>query len=72
MLVAGAAADLWDLDTLAGVMALAREIDRQAAMIAYVNDFWLMTLLAFGSIPLILLATRAGSPLGSNARPSLR
>jgi hypothetical protein len=28
-------------------------------MIAYVNDFHAMTLLAFGALPLILLASRA-------------
>jgi hypothetical protein len=27
-------------------------------MIAYVNDFHIMTLVAFGALPLILLATR--------------
>jgi MFS transporter, DHA2 family, multidrug resistance protein len=48
----------WDLSSMGGLLALSREIDRQAAMIAYVNDFHIMTLLAFGALPLILLATR--------------
>ena len=61
MLALSGMADRWDLGTVAGVTALAAEIERQAAMIAYVNDFWLMTLLAFGSLPLILLVTRARS-----------
>jgi MFS transporter, DHA2 family, multidrug resistance protein len=48
----------WDLSSMGGLLAISREIDRQAAMIAYVNDFHIMTLLAFGALPLILLATR--------------
>jgi len=34
---------------------LNNEITRQASMIAYVNDFWLMTLLTLAVIPLLLL-----------------
>jgi DHA2 family multidrug resistance protein len=48
----------WDLSSMGGLIAISREIDRQAAMIAYVNDFHIMTLLAFGALPLIFLATR--------------
>jgi DHA2 family multidrug resistance protein len=48
----------FDLSSMGGLLAISREIDRQAAMIAYVNDFHIMTLLAFGALPLILLATR--------------
>ena len=51
----------WDLSSMGGLLAITREIDRQAAMIAYVNDFHLMTLLAFAALPLILLATRQRS-----------
>jgi len=36
-------------------LALNNEITRQASMIAYVNDFWLMTLLTLAVIPLLLL-----------------
>jgi DHA2 family multidrug resistance protein len=36
-------------------LALNKEITRQASMIAYVNDFWLMTLLTLAVIPLLLL-----------------
>ena len=49
----------WDLSSLGGLLAISREIDRQAAMIAYVNDFHIMTLLALAAMPLILLARRA-------------
>ena len=48
----------FDLSSMGGLLTISREIDRQAAMIAYVNDFHLMTLLAFGALPLILLARR--------------
>ena len=51
----------WDLSSLGGLLAISGEIDRQAAMIAYVNDFHLMTLLAFAALPLIFLATRERS-----------
>jgi DHA2 family multidrug resistance protein len=46
----------WDLSSLEGLVAIEQEINRQAAMIAYVNDFHVMTLLALAAIPLILLA----------------
>ena len=48
----------FDLSSMGGLLAISREIDRQAAMIAYVNDFHIMTLLAFAALPLILLASR--------------
>lgn len=47
-----------DLSSMGGLLAISGEIDRQAAMIAYINDFHIMTLIAFGALPLILLATR--------------
>src|SRR5690606_25744303 len=47
-----------DLSIMGGLLSISREIDRQAAMIAYVNVFHIMTLLAFGSLPLILFARR--------------
>jgi DHA2 family multidrug resistance protein len=53
-----AADGIWSLESQGGVAALAAEIERQAAMIAYVNDFHLQTLLALACLPLILLATR--------------
>ena len=38
------------------------EVNRQAAMIAYVNDFWLMMWLALAAVPLALLLRRATPP----------
>lgn len=46
---------LWDLSTLQGISHLESEMFRQASMIAYVNDFWALTLLAVLVFPLIAL-----------------
>lgn len=48
----------FSLESVEATAAFAAEIERQAAMIAYVNDFHLQTLLALACLPLILLATR--------------
>ncbi|MBX6322204.1 MAG: DHA2 family efflux MFS transporter permease subunit [Rhodospirillaceae bacterium] len=45
----------WDIHTAAGLTALNDEVTRQAAMIAYLNDFKLMMLITMGAIPLLLL-----------------
>ncbi|MGA9658560.1 MAG: DHA2 family efflux MFS transporter permease subunit, partial [Asticcacaulis sp.] len=39
----------------AGLMALNEEVTRQASMIAYVDNFWLMMILCLLSMPLLLL-----------------
>jgi DHA2 family multidrug resistance protein len=39
----------------AGLASLNAEITRQASMVAYVDNYWLMMLLTFGVIPLLLL-----------------
>ena len=47
----------------ATVLALAdAEINRQAAFIAYLNDFWLMMWITFAAIPLVLLLRPAKPP----------
>jgi len=46
---------LWSLDTLTGLAAVGREIDRQAAMIGYLNAFGLFTVASLAVLPLILL-----------------
>jgi DHA2 family multidrug resistance protein len=43
------------LPTLQTLAALNASVTRQAAMIAYNNDFKLMTILSLASIPLVLL-----------------
>lgn len=45
----------WSLDQAAGLSTLSREIDKQAAMIAYVDDFALIALMTVISIPIVAL-----------------
>ncbi len=49
------AASVYNLASSGGMEVLNGEITRQAAMIAYIDDFWLMMLLTLGIIPLLLL-----------------
>jgi DHA2 family multidrug resistance protein len=42
----------WNLETTSGLMSLAREVQRQAAMIGYINAFYLMAITAAVSVPL--------------------
>ena len=48
----------WHTETIAGLAALSNEINRQAAMIAYTNAFFVYTLVSFSAIPLALLVRR--------------
>jgi DHA2 family multidrug resistance protein len=50
-----AAAPVWDTATLIGLARLDNEIIRQASMIGYVNDFWLLLAVALSMLPLIAL-----------------
>ena len=59
-LEAGAAARFWSPLSLHGVALLNQEVTRQASIIAYIDDFKLMLVLAVIVTPLLLL-TR-GSP----------
>ena len=45
----------FSLNTPSGLAALNAEVTRQAAMVAYVDDFKLIMLIALGSMPLLLL-----------------
>lgn len=45
------------------------EVNRQAAMIAYVNDFWLMMWITLAAAPLTLLMRRNRAPAGPVALP---
>jgi DHA2 family multidrug resistance protein len=55
-------------ETAAGAAALAREIERQALMVAYVNDFRVLAIIALLSIPLVLLI-RQPMKSGVSAEP---
>ena len=45
----------WNIDNLAGLAAVGGEIDRQAAMIGYLNAFSLFTVASLVVLPLIFL-----------------
>jgi DHA2 family multidrug resistance protein len=45
----------FDLSTLAGLATVSQEIERQATMVGYVDDFWMMFILTLAIIPLVLL-----------------
>ena len=46
---------IWNLATLAGRAALDMEINRQAAIVAYVDDYRLMAIMAIVAAPLVIL-----------------
>jgi DHA2 family multidrug resistance protein len=46
----------WSMDTLPGLARLAREVNRQAAMIGYLNAFSLYTVTSFAAIAIVWLA----------------
>ena len=46
---------MWDPATVQGLAALNAEVTRQAAAIAYLNDFWLMMWLTLAALPLLAL-----------------
>jgi len=46
---------------------LNNELTRQASMVAYVNDFWLMTLLTLAVIPLLILMRPAAKQAPADA-----
>jgi DHA2 family multidrug resistance protein len=49
-----------------GLMAmLDGEVNRQAAMIAYVDDFYVMALMSLVAAPLVFLAARPKRPTGA-------
>lgn len=45
----------WTLDSVTGLGQLAREINRQAALIGYRNAFWMYTAMSIAAIPLVLM-----------------
>jgi MFS transporter, DHA2 family, multidrug resistance protein len=48
----------WDIHSTAGLATLNQEVTRQAAMIAYIDDFKLMMIVALAAIPLLLLVRK--------------
>jgi len=56
----GAAARFWNLHSVHGLVMLNEEVTRQARVIAYMDDFKLMLVLAIVVVPLLLF-TRGSS-----------
>jgi DHA2 family multidrug resistance protein len=49
------------VDTMGGLAALNAEVSRQAALVAYLNDFWMMMALTLLTIPLLVLIRKSRS-----------
>lgn len=49
----------WNTESVAGLAALSKEINRQSALIGYVNAFAIYTLVSLAAIPLALLVRRS-------------
>ncbi len=50
---------VWDMGSLSGLASLSGEIERQAAMIGYLNAFYLLAITGFAAIPIIFFAENA-------------
>jgi DHA2 family multidrug resistance protein len=55
----------YSLSNPSGVAALNHEVTRQAAMIAYIDDFWFMMILTLCVVPLLLLLKKGRKPQGA-------
>jgi DHA2 family multidrug resistance protein len=66
-LAALAPARIWDMTTTLGRAALNAEVTKQAAVVAYANDFKLMMVVALIALPLIFLLRRAQAKPGETA-----
>ena len=54
---------MWDPSTLTGAAALNMEVSRQAAVIAYINDFQMLMVLTLAALPLVwFLRSGGGKP----------
>jgi DHA2 family multidrug resistance protein len=49
----------WNIHSTAGLAALNQEVTRQAALIAYIDDFKLMMVVTLAAIPMLLLLRKA-------------
>jgi DHA2 family multidrug resistance protein len=62
LLQQGVLPEQWDTGTLDGLSRLAREVERQAEFLAYLQDFQMMAILIVLMVPLVfLLRGRSGS-----------
>jgi DHA2 family multidrug resistance protein len=61
----------YNLNTPSGIAALNVEVTRQAAMVAYIDDFRLIMLIALASLPLLLLLREARSRSAPGPAPAV-
>jgi DHA2 family multidrug resistance protein len=52
----------WNTETVTGLLRISNELQRQAAMIGYINAFYLMAITAALAVPLALLLRNAAPP----------
>jgi MFS transporter, DHA2 family, multidrug resistance protein len=64
---AAAPSHFWNMATTVGRAALNAEVTKQAAVVAYANDFKLMMVVALVALPLIFLLKRAKAHPGEAA-----
>lgn len=64
----GAAYLVWNLSTTSGLAALNAEVTRQAAIIAYVDDFKLLFVVSLAMLPLLLLMRGPRHPTSTGAQ----
>ena len=50
---------MWNIDSVTGLIALEGEIERQANLMAYTNDFRLLTFIILACLPLVFLMRRS-------------
>jgi DHA2 family multidrug resistance protein len=58
----GAVHRIWNMTTTLGRAALDAEITRQAAIIAYIDDYKFMMLIALAAMPIVFLLRKGGPP----------
>ena len=51
--------NMWNIDSVTGLIALEGEIERQANLMAYTNDFRLLTFIILACLPLVFLMRRS-------------
>ena len=55
----------WTIDSLSGLAGLSREINKQAALIGYLNAFWMYTAVSAMAIPLVFMVRRPRGDLAA-------
>ncbi|MSO76543.1 MAG: DHA2 family efflux MFS transporter permease subunit [Alphaproteobacteria bacterium] len=54
--------DAWSMESTGGLLRLSNEVQRQAAMIGYINSFYLMACVAAAAMPLACLMRKPAPP----------